>query len=276
MHTSSFHTVDGLKLATYSYVPDESPRAAVTLVHGYAEHAGRYAALAETLAQAGYAVYTLDLRGHGKSEGKRANVRVLNDYINDLARFTDIVRESQPNLRRFLFGHSMGGVIALQLALEHPEKVDGLVLSAPFVQNAVSVPPLLEHAAHLISNILPDLPVQKLDVNALARDKNVVQRYQDDPLVYHGKVKARLGYELLRVGPYLTGRAASIAVPTLLQHGTADRIAAKVGIEALYRVMTSKDKTLKLYEGAYHEIYNDYGREAVIEDMLGWLGARQS
>ncbi len=270
---SSFHTVDGLRLATYSYLPEELPRASVTIVHGYAEHAGRHKALAEALVEAGYAVYTFDLRGHGKSEGKRANVGVFNEYVHDLSRFSDIVRESQPPLRRFLFGHSMGGAVALQLALEHPEKLAGLILSAPFLQNATPVPALLGQAAHLISNLFPDLPVQRLDTRALSRDEAVVQAYQDDPLVYHGKVKARLGYELLRVGSYLTGRAASIRLPVLLQHGTDDRIASKVGTEVLSS-MLSGDRTLKLYSGAYHEIYKDDGREAVLADLLSWLSTQ--
>jgi acylglycerol lipase len=273
--SSSFQTVDGLTLSAHRYLPGEKPCAAVILVHGYAEHAGRYRALTETLVGSGFAVYTLDLRGHGESEGRRANVRVFNEYVHDLTRFMDLVREARTHTKRFLFGHSMGGLVALQAVLEHPEKVDGLVLSAPFVENATPVSPLLERAASLISSFAPDLPVQKLDVSALARDARVVQGYQDDPLVYQGKVKARIGYELLRTGGYLTGRAGSISLPVLVQHGAADRIAAPSGSRALFEVLGSSDKTLKLYDGAFHEIYNDLDRETVIADLLEWLRAHK-
>lgn len=271
VHTSSFRTVDGLTLATYSYLPEGRARAALIFSHGYAEHAGRYSALAEVLVAEGYAVYALDHRGHGRSEGKRANVRVFNEYVHDLARFIDVVRETRPHPPRFLLGHSVGALIALQVALEHPEKVEGAVLSAAFLQNAVPVPPPLAGAAKLIGWFLPDLPVQGLDTTALARDEAVVSAYRDDPLVYHGKVKARLGYELLRTGPYVTGRARGIHLPILLQHGGADRISALAGSQRLLERLGSSDKTLKIYEGYYHEIYNDYGRDEVITDLLEWL-----
>lgn len=269
----SFQTFDGLTLATYSYLPQGQPRAALVVSHGYAEHAGRYAALAERLVAEGYAVCVIDHRGHGQSGGRRANVRVMNEYVHDLTRFLDIVREDKPRVPRLLLGHSVGALVALQATLEHPAKVEGLVLSAAFLQNAVPVPPLLGNLAARLSRLAPQLPVQTLDVTALARDEAVVKAYQDDPLVYHGKVKARIGHEMLRTGPYLLARAASITLPTLLQHGGADRIASPLGSRELYERLGSKDKMLKLYDGAYHEIYNDYGRDNVINDLLDWLGA---
>lgn len=273
MHRGSFQTFDGLTLATYSYLPPEGARAVLIISHGYAEHAGRYAPLAERLVAAGYAVCVIDHRGHGESGGQRASVRVMNEYVHDLTRYLDIVREAKPRLPRFLLGHSVGALIALQAALEHPAKLEGLVLSAAFLQNAVPVSPLLENLAAWLSRVVPELPVQALDTAALARDEGVVSAYRDDPLVYHGKVRARLGHELLRTGPYLLARAGSITLPTLLQHGSADSIAAPEGSRVLFERLGGSDKTLKLYDGAYHEIYHDYGRETVIADLLAWLAA---
>lgn len=275
-YTGTFGTADGLTLLTRSYLPDTPARAAVIIVHGYAEHSGRYAHVAEALVGAGYAVFALDHRGHGQSGGKRASVRVFREYVSDLGRFIDRVRETRPVPPRFLFGHSMGGLVALQLVLEHPEKVEGLVITGAYLENANPLSPVLEHLAPLVSSLAPDLPVQRLDVEALARDPAVVQGYQGDPLVYHHKVRARLGYELLRCGPYLMQRAGSIELPVLLQHGAADRIAAAAGSQALYDALGSSDKTLKLYDGAYHEILNDFGREEVLTDLIAWLGARSS
>ncbi len=277
VETGSITTADGLTLFTRSYLPDAEARAAVIVSHGYAEHSGRYETFAEMLVEGGYAVYTFDHRGHGQSEahgGARASIRVFDEYIDDLARFIDLVRETRPHPPRFLFGHSMGALIALHLVLEHPEKVEGLVLTGAYLENAVKTLPLLLRAAKTVSRLAPDLPVQRLDTGALARDEAVVQAYRNDPLVYHGKVRARLGYELLRSGPYVLERAASIEVPVLLQHGGADRMASPTGIQAVFAALGSSDKNLKLYDGAYHEILNDYGKEQVLADMLEWLGAR--
>lgn len=272
--TGSFGTADGLTLFTRTYLPSGEARAAVIVSHGYAEHSGRYEALAEALVGEGYAVYALDYRGHGRSGGKRASLRVFDEYVDDLARFIDRVRETRPHPPRFLFGHSVGGLVALHLVLEYPEKVEGLAITGAYLHNAASVSPPLARAAKALSRLAPDLPVQELDTEALARDLAVVQAYRNDPLVYHGKVRARLGYELLRTGPYVVQRAGSIDLPVLLQHGTADRLSATSGAQAIFAELGSSDKTLKLYEGAFHEILNDYGKEQVLADLLAWLHER--
>ena len=161
-YTGSFRTAQGPTLFTRTYLPDAAAKAAVVIAHGYAEHSGRYEALAHRLVTEGYAVYALDYRGHGQSGGKRASIRVFREYVDDLVRFIDRVRETRPHPPRFLFGHSMGGLIALQLVLEHPEKVEGLAVSGALLQNAVPVPRLLESAAGVVSALAPDLPVQEL------------------------------------------------------------------------------------------------------------------
>lgn len=275
-YTGSFRTARGPTLFTRTYLPDDVARAAVIITHGYAEHSGRYDALARRLVGEGYAVYALDHRGHGQSGGKRASIRVFREYVDDLARFIDRVRETRPYPPRFLFGHSMGGLVALQLVLEHPEKVEGLAVSGALLENAVRVPPLLERAAAVLSRLAPDLPVQELRAEDVSRDPAVVQAYQDDPLIYHGKVRARLGFELLRAGPYVLGRAHNIELPVLLQHGAADKLAAVSGAQALFDALGSADKTLELYEGAYHEILNDYGHESVLDDLVAWFNVRSS
>ena len=273
-YTGSFTAADGLTLFTRTYLPDAPAPAAVIISHGYAEHSGRYEALAEALVNEGYAVYALDHRGHGQSGGKRASIRIFKEYVDDLARFIDCVRETRPEPPRFLLGHSMGGLIALQLVLEHPEKVEGVAVTGALLENAVSVPALLESAAGLVSALAPDLPLQELRAEDIARDPAVVQAYKDDPLVYHGKVRARLGFEMLRAGPFVAGRVHNIELPVLIQHGAADKIAAVDGARALYDALGTDDKTLKLYDRAYHEVLNDYGREEVIKDLIEWLDVK--
>ena len=266
---------DGVALATYRWLPDGAgrPEAAVIIAHGYAEHAGRYDALAARLVGAGYAVYALDHRGHGHSEGERANVGVFREFVSDLARFTEHVREIHPNPPRFLLGHSMGGLVALQMVLEQPERVDGLILSGAYLSNAVRVPRALLALSRPVSRLFPSLPVQPLDTSALSRDPAVVEAYKADPLVYHGNVKARLGSEMLQAGAFVTERADSVHLPVLIMHGGADRLAAPEGSRELFERVGSRDKTLHIYEGYYHEIFNDVGKEKPVGDVLEWLGA---
>ena len=222
----------------------------------------------------GIAVYALDHRGHGRSEGERANVTVFREFVHDLSRFTEYVREQHPNPPRFLLGHSMGGVVAAQLVLEHPYQVEGVVLSAPYLQNAVKMSPLLLRMSGLVSRFLPGLPTLKLDAGLISRDKAVVEAYRADPAVYTGGTKARIGSEMLAAGRYVLERAQNITLPMLVLHGSADGIADPAGSKTLFERVASEDKTLKLYDGFYHEILNEPGKEEVYGDVLEWLTAR--
>ena len=270
--TDTLTASDGTELFTQRWVPD-APRAALVIAHGYAEHSGRYAEFAEFLAADGFAVYALDHRGHGRSGGERANVRVFRAFIDDLCRFLEFVRERHPQPPRFLFGHSMGGIVAAQLVLERPHLVEGLVLSAPFFQNAVKVPPPLLAVSGVVSRFLPSLPTLKIDTDLLSRDQAVVEAYEADPLVYTGGTKARLGAEMLAAGEYVVERAESVTCPLLTLLGTADGIADPAGGKRFFNRASSEDKTSKLYEGFYHEVLNEPEKKEVYRDVLEWLRA---
>lgn len=257
---------DGLTLFYRAWRP-ATPRASLVLSHGYAEHSGRYAALAEALAGHGFAVYAPDHRGHGHSEGERANVRRFGSYAQDLRSLVTTI----PQEPRFLLGHSMGGAIAALLALEHPRLIGGLILSGPFLENATQVSPLLMALSGLVSRLLPSLPTLKLDTSLLSRDPEVVRSYENDPLVYTGGTKARLGAQMIAAGAEVLRRAGKLRLPTLILHGAADRIADPAGSHKLYARLAAEDKTLKLYDGFYHEIFNEPGRERVVEEVLEWL-----
>jgi acylglycerol lipase len=261
---------DGLQLYTQTWLPD-NPKAVVILSHGYAEHSSRYHHFASYLVENGFAVYALDHRGHGRSEGERANVKVFDEYVNDLSRFVNTVRENHPNLKRFLLGHSMGGTIAAQLAIKQPNQVDALLLSSPYLINAVSVPAPLMAVSGIVSRVLPGLPTIKLDSKDISRDPAVVKSYDTDPLNYRGGTKARFGTELLGAGNYVFSHASTIKLPILIMVGTGDRIASAGGGKKLYSLVGSSDKTLNTYDSYYHEILNDVGKEKVYEDILAWL-----
>ncbi len=261
---------DGLQLYTQAWLP-ENPKAVVILSHGYAEHSGRYQPFATHLVENGFAVYALDHRGHGRSEGERANIKVFDEYVSDLSRFVNTVREKHPILKRFLLGHSMGGTIAAQLAIKQPEQIEGLLLSSPYLINAVSVPAPLMAVSGLVSRVLPGLPTIKLNSKDISRDPATVKSYDTDPLNYRGGTKARFGTELLGAGNYVFSRAGTIKLPILIMVGTGDRIAASEGGKKLFEGASSSDKTLKLYDGYYHEILNEIGKEQVYQDILDWL-----
>jgi acylglycerol lipase len=273
VYTGMLQASDGLELACYAWEADE-PAAHIIVSHGYGEHAGRYAALAEALRAAGYSVHALDYRGHGRSEGERARVGVFREYVDDLKRFCERVYEAAPQGRRVLLGHSVGGLIALQLALEHPKKVDALALSAPYLHNAIEAPGWLIRLSGLLSRYWPSFPTRAVDPAHLSRDPAVVDAYRRDPLVFHGKAPARVAKELLDAGPYVLARAADIRLPLLIMHGTDDRIAAVEGSRLLYEAVGSSDKTLKLYDGHYHELFNEVDKEQVVADLVAWCDAR--
>ncbi len=271
--TDRFVASDGLRLFRQQWVP-EFPRAALVVTHGYAEHSERYAPFAEFLTDHGVAVYALDHRGHGRSEGERANIKVFREFVHDLSRFVEYVREQHPNPPRFLLGHSMGGVVAAQLVLERPYQVEGVVLSAPYLQNATKVSPLLLKMSGFVSRVLPGLPTLKLDAGLISRDEAVVEAYSSDPAVYTGGTKARIGSEMLAAGRYVLGRAHNVTLPMLVLHGSADGIADPAGSQTFFERAASEDKTLKVYDGFYHEILNEPGKQEVYEDVLEWLVAR--
>ncbi len=270
LSTGSFQTNDGLTLFTQAWLP-ETPKALVIVSHGYAEYAGRYEHFAHSLVDNGFAVYALDHRGHGRSEGEQVNVKVFSEYINDLSRFVEILRQQNPNKKRFLLGHSMGGTMAAQMVIEHPHQVDGLILSAPYLINAVKVPAALLAVSGIVARLLPGLPTIKLDASAISRDTVIVQNYTTDPLVYNGGTKARFGKELLGAGEYVLTRASTIKLPVLVMHGTGDRIASSEGSQQLFNALSSKDKRLKMFEGYYHEILNEIEKEKVYQEINGWL-----
>ncbi len=274
-HTDTWTNGDGLTLFVQSWWPETNDvRALVILVHGFAEHSARYDHVARFLAERGYSVCALDQRGHGRSEGPRANVHVFDDLAADLWHYSETLYERRPTLPRFLLGHSMGGAVALQVGLEHPDKFSGLILSGPYLQNPVPLPPLLEPALAWLSRAFPNAPTTALDVEAISRDPAEVAAYRNDPLTYDGRIKMRIGLELLRAGPRLLSLAHKVVLPTLILHGDADRLADVRGSEQLFKRMQSADKTLKVYEGGYHELFNDTERERVLGDLLAWLEAR--
>jgi acylglycerol lipase len=271
--TFHFTGLAGYNIFCQSWHPEGDPRAALLIVHGYAEHSGRYRHMAEHLAGLGYAVYALDHRGHGQSEGVRADVVRFEDYLTDLKTFLDMVKEREPGRQVFLIGHSMGGAIVTLFAARHGAEFDGLITSGAGVKLGGDVSPWLVRMSKTIASLAPRLPTVAMEVEAVSRDPKVVARYRSDPLNYLDKVRARMGVQLLRGAELALSELPNIALPVLILHGTADRLADPAGSQMIYDGVSSTDKTLKLYDDLYHEVFNEPERERVFADVAAWLEA---
>ena len=264
--------VGGVRVYTQSWLPDGPVRAPVVLAHGASEHSGRYAWVAEQLNAEGYAVHALDHRGHGRT-GKGAYVDRMANAVEDLDRLVLRTAALHEGLPVFLLGHSFGGCVSVAYALEHQDRLAGLLLSAPLA--ALEAAPLpLRIAAHTLSAVAPRMGVYAVDSSAVSNDPAVVRDYDADPLNHHGKVPARTVSEIAKAVGGFPRRVPSIAVPLLVMHSPDDRITLYAGSQMVHDLAGSKDKTFITYEGLAHEILNEPERQRVVDDITTWLDAR--
>ena len=269
-----FKGYKNLNLYYQCWLPSNEPKAVLLVAHGLAEHSGRYINIVNHFVPKGYAVYGFDQRGHGKSQGQRGYVERFSHFVSDLKTFSGIIRSKHRDAKIFIVGHSVGGTIATAYAVHYQDEFDGLVLSGATLKVGASVSSGLIIVARVLSLLLPKMGLDVIDASAISQDKTVVDAYVDDPLVYRGKIRARLGAELIKATQILLPQMSKIYLPILIMHGTADRLSDPRGSEILYDRVSSRDKTLKLYGGFYHEIFNEPGREQVFADMEAWLVVR--
>lgn len=272
--SGSLNGQGNLNLFYQVYLPTGKPKAVLLIVHGLAEHGGRYMNLVNYFVPRGYAVYSFDQRGHGRSEGLRGYVQKFSYYMNDLKTFVDMVRVNHPGEKFFLIGHSVGGTVALAYCIHHQNGFDGLILSGATIEPGSSLSPLKIMLARLLSLIAPKMGVDVIDASTISQDQAVVNAYVHDPLVYRGKIRARLGAELLKIMRELPGQMPEIRLPVLIMSGSIDRLSNPAGSQKLYEGIGSWDKTIRFYDGFYHEIFNEPGRNRVFNDMDDWLAAR--
>ncbi len=263
---------DGLRLYYQGWLPDGEPRAVVCIVHGIGEHSGRYGNVVDVLVPAGFAVYGMDNRGHGRSEGVRGGLPAWEALHADVRLLLEQARAQHPALPLFLMGHSLGGLIVLGYALRYPEGLRGVVASAPALQSK-GISPLLMMLARLLSRVAPNLTMNTgLDAGGISREPAVVQAYRDDPLV-HSLATPRMATESEKEMAWVNARAAEWHLPLLLLHGEADRLVPIEGTRAFFEAAPAADKTLRVYPGGYHESHNDLHREQAVGDILAWLEA---
>ena len=272
----TFDGVGGVRIVYDVWTPEAPVSGVVILSHGLGEHARRYDHVAQRLGAAGLVTYALDHRGHGRSAGKRVLVKDIAEYTGDFDTLVGISSKEYPGCKRIVLGHSMGGGIVFAYGVERPDNYDLMVLSGPAVAAQVGVSPLLVIIAKVLGIVAPGMPVQDLEVKAISRDPAVVQAYQTDPLVHHGKVPAGIARVLLQVGETMPQRASALTAPLLVVHGSDDRLTAVEGSRRLVDCVRSSDVELKVYPGLYHEVFNEPERDQVLDDVVSWITARLS
>lgn len=263
---------DGTSIYWKGWVPDNSPKAIVHVIHGYAEHIDRYGNVVNELLPAGYAVFGTDHRGHGKSQGKRGHVKSFQEFIDDEKQFRrDVIKARFPGIPYFVLGHSMGSLIAMNYVEQNAEDIKGLVLSGTGSQPGTDIPKILLTLTKILSKIIPAVHVKSpLPPEFISRDMAVVKAYVDDPLVYN-VITPRLAHEMNRYVVIGAQDAFKIKIPVLIQLGSQDT--AFSGQKELFEMIGAKDKTFKQYEGLKHEVYNELvaDRVKVLGDLRNWL-----
>jgi Lysophospholipase len=254
-----------------AWLPDGKVKAVLLIVHGAAEHTGRYMNIVNHFIPLGYAVYGLDHFGHGRSDGQRVYVERFDDYIEPLKTFYTMVKGWQPDKPIFILGHSLGGLIETYYLLDHQKDFSGAIVSAPGIKIPVTISPMTITMGKLLSKISPRAGLLALDANAVSKDPTVVKAYVTDPLVYTGKITARLAAEMLRAMQRVTDEVGTISLPMIIVQGKADKLVDPAGAQMLYDKASSMDKTLKMYDGLYHEVFNEPEREQVLADVEDWL-----
>jgi acylglycerol lipase len=242
------------------WLPEGRPRAVLLIAHGYAEHSGRYQNVVDHFVPRGYAVYAPDHRGHGRSDGERVQVDDFADYATDLKTFFDLVRVEQPGQKIFLVGHSMGSSIALLYVLDHQDELAGLALSGGGIARPGDPPPP------------PSAANTPLDSSMLSRDPAVIAAYENDPLVYRGPRPAARASAAGNPREALPRRVGEIRLPVLIMAGTGVPDGKRSTV--LHELIGSRDKTLRLYDGLKHEIFNEPEHAQVLGDLEAWLEAR--
>jgi alpha-beta hydrolase superfamily lysophospholipase len=253
------------------WLPDGDVKAVLFLVHGLGEYCGRYTNAVNYLVPLGYAIYGLDHLGHGKSEGEREVIVRFEDYTEPLTTYYQMVKTWQPGKPVFIYGHSMGGLITCYYLLDHQADFQGAMISAPAIKVSDSISPVTIMLGSILSSIAPKAGVLALDATGISRDPNVVKAYVNDPLVFHGKTPARLAAEMLKAMKRVTAEVSRITLPFIVIQGGADKIIDPAGAQMLYDRAGSKDKSLKVYAGLYHEVHNEPERATMFQDLEVWL-----
>lgn len=272
MKESTFEGVGGLKIFTRAWETPNPPRGVVVIVHGFNSHSGQYLWTAEQFTKNGLAVYALDLRGRGRSEGERYYVEKIEDFTDDVETLVQQAKSENPGLPVFMLGHSAGGVTSCVYALDHQAEIDGLICESFAYE--LPVPDIALSFLKGLSYITPHTHVFSLKNKDFSRDEAVVESMNEDPLIHGESQPAQTAKVMINASARLTEEFPKITLPVLILHGTEDKATKPLGSQHFYERTGSTDKTLKLYEGHYHDLLNDVDKEIVMNDILQWIDER--
>ena len=265
-----FKTFDELQLFGQSWQPEGQSRAVVCLVHGIGEHGGRYAHVADSLTQAGYVLFTFDIRGHGQSEGPRGHTPSYEALLQDISSLLEVANKQFSQLSFFLCGQSLGGNLVLNYILRRQPQLKGAIVTAPFLRPAFELPAFKMILVKIVNQLFPAFSQKSgLDTKILSHDTEAVHDYENDPLV-HDHISARMFIGVYQSGQWALEHASEFSLPLLLMHGGADRLASsKASREFADKI--NKNCTFKIWDGFYHKILNELGKEKVVKFMIDWL-----
>jgi alpha-beta hydrolase superfamily lysophospholipase len=265
---------DGLTMFAQGWTPEGNPKAVVCLVHGLGEHIGRYEHVGAAFTEAGYALLGFDLRGHGKSGGPRGHTPSAEAFFKDIEDFLGEAGKRHPSAPRFLYGHSLGGLLVLSYSVTRKPDVRGLIVSSPGLRTAIHEQKAKLMLAKILGSLAPTITLPSELVAAhISRDPKVVEKYVNDPLV-HDRITTGFGKAGLVITDLAFQRAAQLSVPLLLVYCTADQIAFPRGSEEFSKLAPQNLVTLKRYEGLYHEPHNEPEKVQVLKDYVEWLDAQ--
>jgi acylglycerol lipase len=262
----------GVEIFVRSWRPERKARAVVAIVHGFNSHGGQYLWAAEQLQARGFAVYALDLRGRGRSQGERFYVERIEEYLSDVGALLGLVRSREPGLKVFLLGHSAGGVISSVYTLDHQAELAGLICESFAFK--VPAPDIALKAIKGLSRLAPRLKVLRLKNEDFSRDPARVQWLNADPLTKDEIQPAITVAAMVRGNERLEREFPTIKLPVLILHGTQDKATLPKGSQRFYDRAGSSDKTLKLYDDHFHDLLADTGKELVLSDIARWIDAR--
>jgi alpha-beta hydrolase superfamily lysophospholipase len=273
---SHFENKNNQSIYYQYWLPENEPRKILLLCHGLNEHSGRYQHLAEYFTGKGYGIYGFDHIGHGKSDGTRSYVEDFSTFNDPILIILDKIRISYPDAPVYLVGHSMGGLIAAKFLIDYQEKISGAILSGALVSVPDYVSDLTIKIGEILSKTLPKLRLIGIDKSALSKDPQVVDDYINDPLVYNGKSTARISSVINDGINYVAEKGAGISLPIMILHGGEDQICNPEWATYLHNLASSQQNQLIIYDGLFHEIYNEPEQETVFNDILNWLEGLES
>jgi alpha-beta hydrolase superfamily lysophospholipase len=272
--TNSLTLPDGFPLFTQTWTPDtdDDLKGVIILIHGLGEHSGRYSHVATYFTERGYIVAAPDHRGHGRSQGKALGYfDRFSQIVDDLHQFIKTLPSASRGLPLYILGHSMGGLVSLHYTIRYTPRIRGLITSGVLLDAGEGINSVVASLVKQLANVIPKFGLLAVDSSTISRDPQVVRAYDADPYIYHGKISARVGIELTNAVEFAKQNLSKIDRPALVMHGGADRLVKPHCSQIIHDGISSADKTLKIYEGLYHEILNEPEQAQVMDDIYDWL-----